>query len=75
MVRIAFVSVPHPSNKRPMPLLFRPVDRLTLYLEGLKHVAGIILYSVIIYRGAFRTTFRPRFDIYVRHAILPYWKV
>jgi hypothetical protein len=55
MIRIAFVSVSHASNKRAMSQLFRPANRFMLRLERRKHVAGVILYGVILYWTTFRT--------------------
>lgn len=67
MVGIAFPSIPHPSNKRVMSFLLCPLNCLFLCPERGKHVVGMILYAIVVYAAAFRTPFRPRFDIYVSH--------
>lgn len=53
-----------------MALLFRPVDRFPLRLEGSEHVVRVIFDSVIVDGTPLRAALRPRFNVDVRHDLV-----
>jgi hypothetical protein len=61
--------MPDASDMRAMAVLFRPINRLFLRLEGAKHVVRVVLHNVIVYSVTFGAALRARFDVNYCHVI------
>ena len=64
------VEVPDASNKRCVPVLFRPLDCLVLRLERGKYMVGMIFHHVVIDWIALMPTFWTRFNTFAM-TVLP----
>jgi hypothetical protein len=68
---LPIIHVPDPSNKRCVALTFRPIDRFSLRFEGTEYVARVVFDDIIVDMAPFRAPLGARFNVNVRHALLP----
>jgi hypothetical protein len=63
------VLVPHAGDQGMMALLFRPIDRFLLSLEGLENVVLVILDHVVLNRRSLVAPLGARLNLDVAHAV------
>jgi hypothetical protein len=63
------IQMPDASNKRRMAVAFRPIDRISLRLEGGEDVICVVFDYIIVDVTPFRTALGTCLDVDVRHIV------
>lgn len=72
MVRLfLIIQVSDASDKGRMTLTLCPINRFSLRFESAEHVVGMVFDNIIVDMTSLGAAFRPRFNVNVRHALLP----
>jgi hypothetical protein len=69
------VQMPHARDKRMVTLLLRPRDRVSLQAKGPEDVIGMILDHIFRNISTLFPALWARFDVNVRHQILPGFQI
>jgi hypothetical protein len=72
VIRVLLVAqVANTSNERVMTVALRPLDCLSLRLEGREGMISMILDDVILDRFSLTATFRAWLNVNIRHVLPP----
>jgi hypothetical protein len=68
---LLIVYVPDTSDKRGVAFAFRPINGFSLRLEGAEHVVSMVFDDIIVDMASLRAALGARFNVNVRHALMP----